>query len=211
MRSWKDHNVGGMRSTDKKFPIKLWDRFTNQQEMALNIIRPCIWKSKISAYMVLEGTFDFNRIPFATPHTKIIIHENPVQKQMFTTWCRWLVPRPSPITLQVLDSIRQQHPRQANCRQSGFFISCQNELPINSRTGKKCSNKPQQCTGQPNLWSALCTHGQNPTGCNHGYQQNFLTNLCQRQNQRQCDKKSSRLRGWNHKWCRRHHLQGWNK
>ena len=37
----------------------------------------------MSAYTVIEGQFDFNRAPLATPSIKIAMHENPGQHKIW--------------------------------------------------------------------------------------------------------------------------------
>ena len=40
IRTWKDHYVVDMCSTDKKGLVHLWDRFIKKGEITLNMIRP---------------------------------------------------------------------------------------------------------------------------------------------------------------------------
>ena len=81
IRTWKNHFVAGLCSTDTNFPMHLWDRLLPQATLTLNLLRPSRRNPHISAYQMLEGAFDFNRTPMAPPGTKIIIHEKPTQRR----------------------------------------------------------------------------------------------------------------------------------
>jgi hypothetical protein len=83
IRTWKNHFVAGLCSTDTRFPMHLWDRLLEQASITLNLLRPSRRNPKISAYNMLEGTFDYNKTPLAPPGTKVIIHEKPQQPK---TW-----------------------------------------------------------------------------------------------------------------------------
>jgi hypothetical protein len=77
IRTFKNHFVAGLASTDKRFPLHLWDRLLPQAELTLNLLRPARLNPKLSAYAILHGIFDFNSTPLAPPGTKILIHEKP--------------------------------------------------------------------------------------------------------------------------------------
>jgi hypothetical protein len=81
IRTWKNHFIAGLCSTDTEFPQHLWDRLTDQAQTTLNLLRPSRRNPRISAYTALEGTFDFNRTPMAPPGTKVLIHEKSGQRQ----------------------------------------------------------------------------------------------------------------------------------
>jgi hypothetical protein len=83
IRTWKNHFVAGLCSTDTRFPMHLWDRLLEQASITLNLLRPSRRHPKISAYNMLEGTFDYNKTPLAPPGTKVIIHEKLQQRK---TW-----------------------------------------------------------------------------------------------------------------------------
>jgi hypothetical protein len=50
IRTWKNHFVAGLCSTDTRFPIHLWDRLLAQATITLNLLRPSRRNPKISAY-----------------------------------------------------------------------------------------------------------------------------------------------------------------
>jgi hypothetical protein len=83
IRSFKGHLIAGLCSTDKSFPMHLWDIILPQAVMTLNMLRTSIINTKISAAMHIFGQYDFNRAPMAPPGTKIIAHETPGRRR---TW-----------------------------------------------------------------------------------------------------------------------------
>lgn len=83
IRTWKNHFIAGLCSTDTTFPQHLWDRLLEQAQITLNIMRPSRRNPKVSAHTMLEGSFDFNSTPLAPPGTKVLIHEKTDQRR---TW-----------------------------------------------------------------------------------------------------------------------------
>jgi Reverse transcriptase (RNA-dependent DNA polymerase) len=80
IRTFKNHFVAGLCSTDPNFPLRLWDRLLPQAEITLNLLRAARSNSKISAHEALHGPFDFNKTPLAPPGIKVIVHEKPGQR-----------------------------------------------------------------------------------------------------------------------------------
>jgi hypothetical protein len=83
IRSFKDHLIAGLCSTDKSFPMHLWDRILPQAVLTLNMLRTSRINPKLSAATHIYGQYDFNRAPLAPPGTRIIAHETPVRRR---TW-----------------------------------------------------------------------------------------------------------------------------
>jgi hypothetical protein len=77
IRSFKDHLIAGLCSTDKSFPMHLWDRLLPQPVITLNMLRTSRINPKLSAATHIYGQYDFNRAPMAPPGTRIISHETP--------------------------------------------------------------------------------------------------------------------------------------
>jgi hypothetical protein len=77
IRSFKDHLIAGLCSTDKYFPMHLWDRILPQVVMTLNMLRISRLNPKPSAATHIFGQHDYNRAPLAPPGTRIIAHETP--------------------------------------------------------------------------------------------------------------------------------------
>ena len=83
IRTFKDHFIAGLASTDPDCPISLWCRFLPQAETTLNLMRASRINPKLSAHEQLEGSFDFNATPLVPPGTMVIMHEKPGQRKTF--------------------------------------------------------------------------------------------------------------------------------
>jgi hypothetical protein len=83
IRSFKDHLIAGLCSTDKSFPMHLWDRLLPQAVITLNMLRTSRKNPKLSASTQIDGQYDYNRSPMAPPGTRIIAHETPSRRR---TW-----------------------------------------------------------------------------------------------------------------------------
>jgi hypothetical protein len=83
IRSFKDHLIAGICSTDKAFPMHLWDRLLPQAVITLNMLRISRINPKLSASTHIYGQYDYNRAPMAPPGTRIIAHETPYRRR---TW-----------------------------------------------------------------------------------------------------------------------------
>jgi hypothetical protein len=77
IRSFKDHLIAGICSTDKSFPMHLWERLLPQAVVTLNMLRTSRINPKLSATTHIFGQYYFNRAPMAPPRTRIIAHETP--------------------------------------------------------------------------------------------------------------------------------------
>jgi hypothetical protein len=83
IRSFKDHLITGLCSTDKSFPMHLWDILLPQSVITLNMLRTPRINPKLSASTHIDGKYDYNRSPVAPPGTIIIAHETPSRRR---TW-----------------------------------------------------------------------------------------------------------------------------
>jgi hypothetical protein len=83
IRSFKDHLIAGLCSTDKSFPMHLWDRLLPQAVTTLSMLRTSRINPKLSVSTHIDGQYDFNRSPMAPPGTRIIAHETPNRRR---TW-----------------------------------------------------------------------------------------------------------------------------
>jgi hypothetical protein len=83
IRSFKDHLIAGLCSTDKSFPMHLWGILLSHAVITLNMLRTSRINPKLSAATYIYGQYDFNRAPMAPPGTRIIAHETPNRRQ---TW-----------------------------------------------------------------------------------------------------------------------------
>jgi Reverse transcriptase (RNA-dependent DNA polymerase) len=83
IRTFKNHFIAGLCSTDPNFPIHLWDRLLPQAVISLNLLRTSRINPKHSAWSQFNGPFDFNRTPIAPPGIRVLVHEKPSKR---TTW-----------------------------------------------------------------------------------------------------------------------------
>jgi hypothetical protein len=83
IRSFKDHLIAGLCSSDKSFPMHLWDRILPQAVITLNMLRTSRINPKLSAAKHIFGQHDYNRAPMAPLGTRIIAHETPGRRR---TW-----------------------------------------------------------------------------------------------------------------------------
>ena len=80
IRTFKNHFIAGLSSTDPNFPLYLWDLLLPQAEMSLNLLRGSRINPKLSACAQVFGQYDYNRTPIAPPGTKVVVHEKPHQR-----------------------------------------------------------------------------------------------------------------------------------
>jgi hypothetical protein len=90
--SFKAHLIAGLCSTDKSFPMHLWDRLLPQAVITLKMLRTSRINPKISAATHIFAQYDFNRAPMAPLGTRIIAHETPNQRRTWAPhgqdgWC----------------------------------------------------------------------------------------------------------------------------
>jgi hypothetical protein len=83
IRTFKNHFIAGLCSTDKNFPLHLWDRLLPQAIMTLNLLRGSRINPNLSSWAQLHGSFDYNRTPLAPPGIRVLVHEKPTIRR---TW-----------------------------------------------------------------------------------------------------------------------------
>eukprot|EP00804_Cyclotella_cryptica_P019081 CCRYP_014487-RA/>CCRYP_014487-RA protein AED:0.29 eAED:0.21 QI:0/0/0/1/0.5/0.33/3/0/1151 len=78
IQTYKNHFISGLCTTDKDWPLQLWDTLTQQALITLNLLRTSRIDPSKSAYHQLHGhRYDWNAHPLAPPGTKAIIYESP--------------------------------------------------------------------------------------------------------------------------------------
>ena len=77
IRTFKNHFIAGLCSTDPSFPVYLWDELLPQALLTLNLLRTSRLNPALSAYNQLFGVFDFNKMPLTPPGTRALIFEDP--------------------------------------------------------------------------------------------------------------------------------------
>jgi hypothetical protein len=83
IQTFKNHMIAGLSTCDSQFPSLLWDRLVPQAQDSLNMLRTSRVHPQLSAYHVLEGTHDYNRVPWAPPGTRATIFNPPETR---TSW-----------------------------------------------------------------------------------------------------------------------------
>jgi len=83
IRTFKNHFVAGLCTTDKHFPLHLWDKLIPQAILTLNLMRGSCINPNLSAWAQVHGNYDFNCTPIAPPGVKVLVHEKPSNR---TTW-----------------------------------------------------------------------------------------------------------------------------
>jgi hypothetical protein len=77
IHTFKHNFIAGLCSTNRDFPLNLWDKLLPQCLITLILLRRSIINPQLSAQAHMHGAFDFNRTPLAPPGTKVLIHEKP--------------------------------------------------------------------------------------------------------------------------------------
>jgi hypothetical protein len=72
IRTFKNHFVAGLCSTNSDFPLRLWDSLLPQAEITLNLLRAARINPHVSAYETLFGKFDYNKNPLMPPGVKVV-------------------------------------------------------------------------------------------------------------------------------------------
>ena len=76
IQTWKDTFISVLTTTDRDFPIQLWDRLTSQVMNSLNMLQASQVNPSILAYKALYGPYDWNRYPLAPLGCKAVIYED---------------------------------------------------------------------------------------------------------------------------------------
>ena len=84
IRTFKNHFIAGLCSTDTGFPLHLWDKLLPQALLTLNLLRSSRINPRLSAQAQVHGAFDFNRTPLGPPGTKVLVHEKPTNRETWT-------------------------------------------------------------------------------------------------------------------------------
>jgi hypothetical protein len=65
IQTYKDAFIAALATTDKDFPIQLWDKLAPQEQDTPNLLRGLRVNPSISVYNILNGPYDWNRYPLA--------------------------------------------------------------------------------------------------------------------------------------------------
>jgi polyhydroxyalkanoate synthesis regulator phasin len=84
IQTFKNHFISGLCSTDRDWPLQLWDQLTPKALITLNLLRTSRIDPTKSAYHQMFGhKYDWNAHPLAPPGTKAVIYESPDTR---TSW-----------------------------------------------------------------------------------------------------------------------------
>jgi hypothetical protein len=77
IQTFKDAFIAALGTTDRGFPLQLWDQLTPQIITCLNLLRALRTDpTKSSAYEILHGPYDWNRFPLAPLGCKAVIYKD---------------------------------------------------------------------------------------------------------------------------------------
>jgi hypothetical protein len=78
MRTWKNHFISMLATTDNNFPSYLWEDLIPLAELTLNLMRQSTIGNDRSAWQMLHNkNYDFRAHPIAPPGIKVISHNKP--------------------------------------------------------------------------------------------------------------------------------------
>jgi hypothetical protein len=87
IRTFKNHFIAGLCTTDPKFPLVLWDQLLPQTLITLNLLRSSRINPQLSAWAQVHGNFDYNRTPLAPPGTRVLVHGKPDLRGTWSPHC----------------------------------------------------------------------------------------------------------------------------
>ena len=76
IQTFKDAFIAALATTDRDFPLQLWDKLTPQVITCLNLLRASRTDPTKSAYEILHGPYDWQRFPRAPLGCKAVIYED---------------------------------------------------------------------------------------------------------------------------------------
>ena len=83
IRTFKNHFIAGLCSTDTAFPLHLWDKLLPQALITLNLLRSSRINPRLSAQAQVHGAFNYDSTPLGPPGTKVLVHQKPSVRE---TW-----------------------------------------------------------------------------------------------------------------------------
>jgi hypothetical protein len=76
IQTFKDVFIAALATTDRDFPLQMWDKLTPQLITCLNLLRVSRTDPTKSAYEILNGPYDWNRYSLAPLGCNAIIYED---------------------------------------------------------------------------------------------------------------------------------------
>ena len=79
---FKSHFIAALATVDPNFPLYLWCYLFLLVTITLNLLPPLQIKPKLSAYELLKGTFDDNKISLTLPSYKSLVHKATAKRRI---------------------------------------------------------------------------------------------------------------------------------
>ncbi len=76
IQTFKDAFIAALATTDRNFPLQLWDKLMTQVVNTLNMMHASRIDPTISANEILHGPYDWNRYPLAPLGCKAVVYED---------------------------------------------------------------------------------------------------------------------------------------
>ncbi len=76
IQTFKDAFIAALTTTDRNFPLQLWDKLTMQVVNTLNMMHASRIDPTISAYEILHGPYDWNRYPLTPLGCKAVVYKD---------------------------------------------------------------------------------------------------------------------------------------
>jgi hypothetical protein len=76
IQTFKDAFIAALGTTDRNFPLQLWDQLTPQIQDTLNLLLASSIDPTKSAYKILNGPYGWNRYPLAPLGCKAIVYKD---------------------------------------------------------------------------------------------------------------------------------------
>ena len=77
IRTFANHLIATLATTDPSFPLGAWDLILPQVEMTLNLMRASHVTDQLSAWAQLHGPYSFAAHPIAPLGARVTVHERP--------------------------------------------------------------------------------------------------------------------------------------
>ncbi len=76
IQTFKDAFIAALATTDRKFPLQLWDQLTPQIQDTLNLLPALQINPTKLAYEILNGPYNWNRYPLVPLRCKAIVYKD---------------------------------------------------------------------------------------------------------------------------------------
>jgi len=81
LQTFKDAFIAALATTDRDFPLQLWDKLAPQVQDTLNLLRASRINPNKSVYEALNGPYNWDRYLLTPPGCKAVIHKAPAVRR----------------------------------------------------------------------------------------------------------------------------------